>query len=262
MPFLRRKFMAKQRYINTKFWSDNYVSDLNPLDRYLFLYFLTNEHTNICGIYEVPLKTIAFETGIELDMLKKMLKRLMGKIYYIDGWVYIKNFARHQAVNDSIIKGIDVAKSTIPKEILNKINKIEQAGDRVGTASPQDPTYLNSNLNLNSNIDINIDSNNNATHSVADIILLLDMFSLMNPAVKRMYGNTTQRKACRELIDTYGLDRIKKIILDTLPKTNGLQYFPTITTPLQLQDKFIALESAIRKYQSEKITNKEKYKVI
>jgi len=96
-----------------------------------------------------------------------------------------------------------------------------------------------------------------AEPSSADIILLLDMFSLVNPAVKRMYGNTTQRKACRHLIDTYGLERIKKIIIDTLPKTNGLQYFPTITTPLQLQDGYVKLESAIRKYQSEKLSSKK-----
>ena len=147
--------MAKQRYINTKFWSDNYVSELNPLDRYLFLYFLTNEHTNICGIYEVPLKTISFETGLELDMLKKMLKRLVGKVYYVDGWVYIKNFAKHQAVNDSIIKGIEVARKTIPDKIINKINKIEQTPPSLSPDSPQDPTYLNSNLNLNSNTNSN-----------------------------------------------------------------------------------------------------------
>lgn len=114
--------MAKQRYINTKFWSDNFISELNPLDRYLFLYFLTNEHTNICGIYEEPLKTVSFETGIELDMLKKMLKRLVGKIYYIDGWVYIKNFQKHQNPDSPTIKrGIEVEMSKIPNEIKKKI---------------------------------------------------------------------------------------------------------------------------------------------
>lgn len=65
--------MSKNRFINTKFWSDNFIIELNPLDRYLFLYFLTNEHTNIAGIYELPLRTISFETGIEKDMLEKMI---------------------------------------------------------------------------------------------------------------------------------------------------------------------------------------------
>lgn len=140
--------MAKQRYVNTKFWSDNFISELNPLDRYLFLYFLTNEHTNICGIYEVPLKTISFETGLELDMLKKMINRLCGKVYYINGWVYLKNFAKHQAVNDSIKKGIEASKKEVPNDILVKIKEI----DSLYTPSPQDQTYLNHNINTNSNI--------------------------------------------------------------------------------------------------------------
>lgn len=77
-----------------------------------------------------------------------------------------------------------------------------------------------------------------------------------------MYGNTTQRKACQFLIDTYTFERVKTVIEKTLPKIQGLQFFPTITTPLQLQDKWSGLESAIRKYQSEKVEKNNKYKII
>jgi len=117
--------MAKQRIINTKFWSDSYIVNLNPLDRYLFLYFLTNEHTNICGIYELPLVTMANETGIEKEMLLKMIKRLKGKVYYFNGWVYLKNFAKHQSNNESVKKGIETAISLIPKEIMEKVQGVD-----------------------------------------------------------------------------------------------------------------------------------------
>lgn len=239
--------MAKQRYINTKFWSDNFISDLNPLDRYLFLYFLTNEHTNIAGTYEIPLKTISFETGLEIDMLKKMLKRLQGKIYYIDGWVYIKNFEKHQAVNNSILKGIELAKKDIPKEISEKISKIEQGVDRLGTASPQDPTYLNTNYNSN--------TNNNTERGSEEIPLLIKSFEKINPACKKMYSNTTQRKACQDLIDEYGFDRVSSVIEKTLPKTNIIEFFPVITTPAKLRDKWADLESAIMKQKNKVKTN-------
>lgn len=243
----------KARLINTKFWSDTFISELNPLDRYLFLYFLTNEHTNIAGVYELPLKTISFETGMEIDMLKKMLKRLTSRIMYIDGWVCIKNFQKNQSQSEDVKTGINREMSNIPESVRLKLEKgfdLETVGgvslDGVGDLTK---------LNLTK-------PNLKAEHSSADIVLLLDLFSVMNPAVKRMYGNITQRKACRSLIDTYGMNRLTKIISETLPKTNGLQFFPTITTPLQLQDKFIQLESAIRKYQSEKLLAKDKYKVI
>lgn len=118
--------MAKYRYINTKFWSDNFISDLNPLDRYLFLYFLTNEHTNICGVYEIPLRTISFETGIEIDMVKKMIARLSGKVFYIDGWIYIKNFIKHQSSDSKTVKiGINNAFEVIPENIRLKIKELD-----------------------------------------------------------------------------------------------------------------------------------------
>ena len=73
--------MAKTRMVNTRFWNDSWVRKLNSLDRYLFLYLLTNEHTNICGIYELPIGTMAYEIGIdERDLERTMLKRLKPKV--------------------------------------------------------------------------------------------------------------------------------------------------------------------------------------
>ena len=65
--------MAKARYIHTKFWSDDWISRLDPVEKLLFIYLLTNERTNICGVYELPLKFMAVETGIEKDMVEKIL---------------------------------------------------------------------------------------------------------------------------------------------------------------------------------------------
>ena len=109
--------MAKQRYINTKFWSDSFVIELNPLDRYLFFYLLTNEHTNIAGIYELPFVRMAQETGIDKEMLPKMLERLATKIKHVDGWVIIKNFQRHQKQNDSVKIGISKVMVDLPMKI-------------------------------------------------------------------------------------------------------------------------------------------------
>jgi hypothetical protein len=86
----------KQRYINTRLWNDSYVSDIDPLEKLLFVYALTNEHTNISGFYEIPLKIISIETGIEVSMLKKMLPRLREKIVYVNGYIIIRNFIKHQ----------------------------------------------------------------------------------------------------------------------------------------------------------------------
>ena len=41
----------KHRYIKTKFWDDSYIIELNPHEKLLFLYLITNPLTNIAGVY-------------------------------------------------------------------------------------------------------------------------------------------------------------------------------------------------------------------
>jgi hypothetical protein len=117
--------MAKTRMVNTRFWSDNFIREhLNPLDRYLFLYFLTNDKTNIAGVYELPLSMITSETGIEKEMVLKMLKRLEGKIDYFGGWVIIRNFVKYQNTDSPTVKiGIKNSMSEIPSNIKAFIDK-------------------------------------------------------------------------------------------------------------------------------------------
>jgi helix-turn-helix protein len=83
---------------------------------------------------------------------------------------------------------------------------------------------------------------------------LIKAFEVINPACKKYYGHKTQRAACDELIKEFGFERVKTVIQKTLPKTNAIEYFPTITTPSQLLDKWASLEAQVKKHQS-KIKN-------
>jgi hypothetical protein len=115
--------METSRMVRSSFWKDSFVQgNLNPLDRYLFLYLLTNERTNISGIYEIPMKFIAMETGIDISELdRSMFPRLSEKIAYIDGWVVIKNFQKHQSLKSALIKkGIFNELSRVPEKVLKQ----------------------------------------------------------------------------------------------------------------------------------------------
>lgn len=133
--------MAKQRVINTRFWIDGYVSGLKPEEKLLFLYLLTNPSTEICGIYEIPIKNMSLDTGIDVMRVNKILKKFSkdGKVHYIDGWICIINFVKHQAINPSIKIGIKRGLDIVPTHIR----------DRLGTGWVQAVGYLNLNLNLN-----------------------------------------------------------------------------------------------------------------
>lgn len=89
---------------------------------------------------------------------------------------------------------------------------------------------------------------------------VIKAFESFNPSVKKYYNNTTQRKSCDRLIELHGLEKILKVIA-ILPKTNTIPYIPTITTPLQLEEKWSALESAMLRKKAEYIAKTEKYKV-
>lgn len=137
--------------INSKFWSDSFVVDkLNPLDRYLFLYFLTNEKTNLAGVYEIPLRTIANETGLDKEEILRMLERLVGKIEYKDGWVCLVNFVKHQNLNNkSIVKGIENELKEVPKDIISWVDGLRK--DTRGVREV-DETYTTTDNRIESNL--------------------------------------------------------------------------------------------------------------
>lgn len=113
--------MAKERIVNTKFWTDNYITTLDPVEKLLFLYFITNPLTNISGVYELPIKQIAFDSGIESDMVRKIVDRFErdGKVFLRDGWIGIRNFIKNQHTKSADVQeGIKRELSLAPKSIL------------------------------------------------------------------------------------------------------------------------------------------------
>lgn len=117
--------MAKKRYINTVFWDDAYVTNLDPSEKLLFIYIITNPCTNISGIYQISLKRISLDTGIEKEMVCKIFERFQKdqKILYKDGWIAIKNFIKHQNTNSPlIVKGIERELYNVPTELLSFVD--------------------------------------------------------------------------------------------------------------------------------------------
>ena len=112
--------MSKQRYINTVFWDDDYISNLDPSEKLLFIYLITNPCTTICGIYQVPIKRMALDTGIEMSMCNKILSRFQkdDKVLYRDGWIAIRNFIKHQNEKSPKVKiGIINELEKVPRDL-------------------------------------------------------------------------------------------------------------------------------------------------
>ena len=94
--------------------------------------------------------------------------------------------------------------------------------------------------------------------SSEQIGVLIKSFEVINTNAKNFYARNPQRNACNQLIKDFGFDRVKSVIENTLPKTNIMEYMPTITTPIQLLEKWSSLEARILKLKGKQ---KEKSKI-
>ncbi len=136
--------MNKHRYVDTCFWDDSYIMKLDPSEKLLFMYLLTNPLTNICGIYQIEIKRMAFDTGFDPVVITTILERLEkdDKCAYRDGWIAMKNWIKHQNRSPKVQTGIEIQLKEVP-EPLKKFIK----GYGIDTIS-----HLNSNSNSNSNL--------------------------------------------------------------------------------------------------------------
>lgn len=98
--------MDVRRSINTKIWSDEWFESLDQKEKLLWIYLLTNSHTNMLGVYEISPKKISFETGLAVkDILKAFegFERVRKGYYYNQKYVVLVNWIKNQSMNDNMV---------------------------------------------------------------------------------------------------------------------------------------------------------------
>jgi uncharacterized phage protein (TIGR02220 family) len=137
--------MNKHRLVSTCFWDDGYIMKLDPSEKLLFMYLLTNPLTNICGVYQIELRRIAFDTGFDQEVVSTILKRFARdeKCVYLGGWLAMRNWLKHQNPSPKVVKGIEKQLESVPEPLKRYVR-----GYGIDTASHLNPNP-NPNLNLN-----------------------------------------------------------------------------------------------------------------
>lgn len=82
---------------------------------------------------------------------------------------------------------------------------------------------------------------------------VLKAFEEVDPKNKTYYANKTQRGAADFLVSEHGLEQVLKVVA-ILPKTNATSYYPSITSPNDLKEKWVKLEAALVRKKGEKIS--------
>lgn len=120
--------MSVQRYISTSFWDDEWITELDPSEKLLYLYFMTNPLTNIAGVYPITLKRISFDTGFNKDTIERIIARFERdkKAYYRHGLAILPSWPKHQQweKRSKIKEGIDAILKSLEKHVIILLKSI------------------------------------------------------------------------------------------------------------------------------------------
>ena len=90
---------ADFRSVQTRMWrEDEWFQSLDTEARLLFIYLFTNPSASISGIYRLPIRTMAFESGLPVERVQKLLAQFSkaNKAHYADGVVWVVRMRENQ----------------------------------------------------------------------------------------------------------------------------------------------------------------------
>jgi hypothetical protein len=164
--------MAEYRQIHTRIWKDGWFIDLTADEKLLFIYLFSNERASVAGIYELPLKIMVFESGLERKVVEAALAKFgkAGKVHYEAGVVWVVNLRKYNenkspkvsarlskdlaAIPDCPIKrryleyynpieaeeySMDTVSVPVPQSVSEQEQEQEQETERRGASAPPPP---------------------------------------------------------------------------------------------------------------------------
>jgi DnaD/phage-associated family protein len=104
--------MAEFRNIHTRIWADAWFSELKPDEKLLFVYLFSNPNASVCGMYEMPKRNMALDTGLPVDRVSQILDTftVSGKVFYENGIVWVVNLKKYNDSGDNVKVQVRVKK--------------------------------------------------------------------------------------------------------------------------------------------------------
>ena len=200
--------MAKFRQLHTSFWNDPLVLDLTPEQKYFYIYLLTNPKVLQCGIYEISIRQIAYETGYEQNAVLSLLTHFesINKIKYSKktNEIAIINFLKYNYSNSPTVKKcIEKDFETVKnKDLISYVYCIDTLNIE----------YASNNKNNNNNKDNNKKTNKNIEIRIADFkksVLSLNEFNSISKEFFEYWSETnpSNTKMKWELEKTWDLKK-------------------------------------------------------
>ncbi len=201
--------MAIYRTVSLTFWEDNkIVDDFTYKDKYFLLYLLTNPHTNLIGCYEVSIRQMSNELGLDKSEVEELLTRMEQVhkvILYAEETkeILIKNWHKYNwTKSDKLLKKVEALIEYIKNERLKK--ELEEILKKyrvsIGYVYPRDTSVTDSVLNINNNINLNNNTKLNILNSNTKLNNLDNkkqlIFNNIFSTIERNFGRTIAPLEC------------------------------------------------------------------
>jgi hypothetical protein len=113
--------LTKQRYISTSIWSDDWFDSLAITEKLIYFNLLTNDHTNVAGVYPFALKYIRADLDISRDEVAKAMEKFErdGKAFFYHEYMIIPKWLKHQkiGVRGNLFMGVLKILRALPDDI-------------------------------------------------------------------------------------------------------------------------------------------------
>lgn len=199
--------MAIYRNVSLSFWEDNKIVDnFTYKDKYFLLYLLTNPHTNLIGCYEVSIRQMSNELGLDKSEVEELLTRMEQVhkvILYAEETkeILIKNWHKYNwTKSEKLLKKVESLIQYIKSEKLRKeLEKIlERYRVSIGYPYPRytsvSVSVSDSDLNINNNININNLDNSTKLNNLDNKEELI--FSNIFSTIEKNFGRTIAPLEC------------------------------------------------------------------
>lgn len=209
---------------------------------------------NVLGGKPVKSTEIATDLGTSRRHISENLQKLQST-----GYINLKRTPYGYIITVNKAK----KKFNAKKEMAEKVSSVEveiadnvtSDGGKGNIQMAEKPTNKEDKTKRQDSRQDNITSKQSLqkTRKDQDIIDLIEAFKEINPSYKGWYGNKTQRGAAERLLKETPLEKFPHVI-EAIKWANETPYAPTITTPLQLENKLANLRSAWIK-ENKKLSN-------
>lgn len=118
--------MDVKRSINTRMWVDPWFETLGPEEKLIWVYLLTNQQTNMLGVYEISERRISYDTHIPLERLRKAFEgfeRDQKALFIPSGYVVLVNWLKNQKLNPNMEKSCQENWKNLPSEVKKTVLK-------------------------------------------------------------------------------------------------------------------------------------------